>query len=187
MMFTPLTLAIHEGDLETAFRLLNTTDPSELKLDEVTCVGTALTRACNTSDDNLDLIELILEKGAYIDARNHHGCTAFLLSCQHGNVPAIKFLASKGADTNLSEGKLTPLFWFMSRIVLYNSYNQGHKDVLDLLIANGAEKYTCKETFQGQEQVRENIQQNYGVNRENVFPELDEAFEATYKKYNVFQ
>ena len=45
-----------------------------------------------------ELVNLLLENGAEVDARNHDGITALMTSVLHGHAPTARMLISRGAD-----------------------------------------------------------------------------------------
>ena len=79
----------------------------------------------------LSIVELLVSKGARIDARNQGGRTLLHLACRNGHKDIAEFLIRKGADVNLRDGGgMTPL-WLAA----------GHREVeiAEILIANGAD------------------------------------------------
>lgn len=69
---------------------------------------TALMAACEHTRC-LELIEMLLDEGACIDAKTKYGDTAYLLSLRNNNIKAYRLLVSRGADTNTTWKGLRPL------------------------------------------------------------------------------
>ncbi|ETW04248.1 hypothetical protein H310_04577 [Aphanomyces invadans] len=69
---------------------------------------TALHRACEGG--NLDTIELLLDRGADINARSTWGWYSPLhVACRYGQEATVKYLLSRGADWTIKDKrKLTP-------------------------------------------------------------------------------
>jgi ankyrin repeat protein len=56
------------------------------------------------------MAELLLARGAEIEARNEHLASPLLLAAQRGNLPVLEFLLERGANTRVrSVGGRTPL------------------------------------------------------------------------------
>jgi len=47
---------------------------------------------------NIEVIKLLIEKGADVNARNNHNGTALMLAAQRGDLVLVKLLIEKGAD-----------------------------------------------------------------------------------------
>jgi len=56
-----------------------------------------LMTACERSGGNIEMIKLLVESGAEVNARDNERKTAFLYACASGNTEAVKFLWEKGA------------------------------------------------------------------------------------------
>ena len=54
---------------------------------------------------NIDLIALLIEHGAEIDAQDHRGRTPLFLSCQGGYDQNAEFLILLGADVSIKNDK----------------------------------------------------------------------------------
>src|SRR5437870_2747910 len=59
---------------------------------------------------HLALVDLLLEKGAVIDARNPSGSTALYLAAENDRLAVVRRLLDKGADPKLAgRAEVTPL------------------------------------------------------------------------------
>lgn len=81
-------------------------------------------------EGNIDMMELFIERGAYVDQSNSVGETALVLAAWRGNLPAVKWLLAHGAPINGSHAEWSALH--------YAAF-AGHKEVAEFLLANGAD------------------------------------------------
>lgn len=79
-----------------------------------------------------DIVRLLMEKGADVNATNDTGITALMCGAQKGYHDIVKILLEDGADINLAgQGGSTALGL---------AENSGHKAIVDLLEEDGAKK-----------------------------------------------
>ncbi len=96
---------------------------------EDTMLKTALHRAVVSG--HKDVTELLLAKGADVNAGDVYAATALHYAAELGHIEVARLLVAKGADVNLgNEWNMTPL---------YSAISVGNKDVAELLIAHGAD------------------------------------------------
>lgn len=88
-----LMLASIKGQIKIATKLL------ERKADVNKTGWTALHYAA--SDGNLDLISLLLENSAYIDAESPNRTTPLMMAARYGSTVAVKLLLDQDADPRL--------------------------------------------------------------------------------------
>jgi ankyrin repeat protein len=91
---------------------------------------TALHLACSPPS-SIEMLELLLQKGAEVDAMTDYGYTPLITCCSSGNSEFAQFLVSRGADVNHgSESGVSPLAMALLRT---------ETDLADMLIEQGAE------------------------------------------------
>ncbi len=150
---TPLLLAAENGHLEVVKLLLDkgadvnakasynsiheTATPligaTEVASDFERLGGGPLTgsRSATTKKHGyLEVVKLLLDKGAAIDAKNNFGNSALLIASGNGQAEVVKLLLDKGAAVNLGNNQnVTPLLM---------AAQNGDVDVVTLLLAKGA-------------------------------------------------
>ncbi|KAI7100119.1 hypothetical protein KC352_g38075 [Hortaea werneckii] len=76
------------------------------------------------------MCELLLERGARVDAPDDERNTALHYAATSGSAPTVLALLRAGADVNLKQSQgLTPAHW---------AAHKGHEEVLLLLLSHGA-------------------------------------------------
>lgn len=124
---TALHWAAYYGNLELAQRLLRAeADPNTRNDYGSSPMMEAATVA------NVDMLKLLLDAGADVESPNLEGQTALMAVARTGNLEAAKLLLERGANVNAAEGwgGQTALMWAAAR---------NHPDMIDLLVAHGAE------------------------------------------------
>ena len=89
---------------------------------------TALYIACQKG--HLELVRLLVEKGAGVDIEGCNMFTPLYMACQKGHLEIVQVLLEMGADINKSNGGWTSLIIACVR---------GHLDVVRLLLEKGAD------------------------------------------------
>ena len=90
---SPLMLAVIKGQAEIAAKLL------EKKADVNKTGWTALHYAASAG--HLDIIRLLLENSAYIDAESPNRSTPLMMAARYGSAAAVKLLLDQDADPHL--------------------------------------------------------------------------------------
>lgn len=80
-----------------------------------------------------DLVETLVKKGADINAADKKGMTPLMQSVESRNAEMVKLLIKLGADVNRSSGRV------FGKTALDYALKTGRQDIIDLLVAAGAE------------------------------------------------
>ena len=89
-------------------------------------------------NQSIELVQLLLDRGAQVNLQNNRGVSALMLAVNKGNVEVVKELLERGADVNLKgEGGSTALLSILadrdvpqqSKIVIVNLLLNYHADV----------------------------------------------------------
>ncbi|KAI9358234.1 ankyrin repeat-containing domain protein [Zopfochytrium polystomum] len=80
---------------------------------------------------NIDIVRLLVERGADVHRRNYMGKSTLHMACENGNADIVEFLATNGADVNATmDNGQSPVLQACSR---------GFADVARVLLRFGAE------------------------------------------------
>ncbi|KAK7495386.1 hypothetical protein BaRGS_00013325 [Batillaria attramentaria] len=122
-----LLRACSRNSIKEVKALLNSGAPVNCH-DESKNSETPLHVACRCGSE--DLLKLLLNKGADIEAKNKEGFTPLHTACKYGRKVAVERLIARGANINAAgEGALTPL---------HLACQYDHTDVLEQLLSAGA-------------------------------------------------
>lgn len=75
-------------------------------------------------------MQLLISRGANVDARTPCGYTSLHTACQHGDTKIAKLLLDNGADPNITDGQNSPLL---------TACEGRHTKIARLLLENGAD------------------------------------------------
>ena len=95
-----------------------------------TALHRALEFTTRRSDNISDLSQLLLDKGADIDAESDDGETPFYVACSNGLTPVVAKMLECGAKVDGNSGKKLPLI---------AACTNKHTSVVQLLLTNGAD------------------------------------------------
>ena len=56
-----------------------------------------------SSKENIDVVDLLVNKGANLDITNKEGMTALMIACENANIEIISFLVNCEADINIQD------------------------------------------------------------------------------------
>nr|CDJ80356.1 Ankyrin and K Homology domain containing protein [Haemonchus contortus] len=104
---TPLMEAANGGYVEVGELLLDAcADPNTAPVPSSR--DTALTIAADKGHERF--VDMLVHRGAHIDARNKKGCTALWLACHGGHLETVQTLVKHGADVDMQDNrKMSPL------------------------------------------------------------------------------
>lgn len=119
------------GDVKSIRNLLGNDDgPSSCDIEEGAEMGTpAFLLACEGS--HLEAADLLLSRGANINAVSQQGWTTLMLACKKDDAKLVSFLLSRGADVN----HLSPDRW----TALTEATSKGSTGIMRMLLGAGAD------------------------------------------------
>ncbi|XP_020376693.2 ankyrin repeat and SOCS box protein 3 isoform X1 [Rhincodon typus] len=124
---TPLFLATEKGDIAVAKTLLK--HGARINGPHSACLWSVLHQAAY--QEHLEILKLLLEKGADKEARDDYGITPLFLAAQYGKQESLSVLLQHGSDVNCQAfDKATPLFI---------AAQEGHVECVELLLSNSAD------------------------------------------------
>lgn len=105
----PLLTAVNRGHKAEAIRLLIDRDPETLNMRECQ-PWLPLHQACYLESERLDLVQLLIEKGADVNGKSKLGFTALQAAAfRPGSEKILEFLLDKGALVDITNGGYTAL------------------------------------------------------------------------------
>jgi ankyrin repeat protein len=134
---TSLHLAVMQGDLVKAKEFLKSNPNFVFKKDRIG----SMPLHWATFNGRRHIAELLLTKGADVNAKDNKGETPLQKAAENGHRDIVELLLAKGADINSKDSYFggTPLHW---------AAQQGHRDVVELLLAKGAD-VNAKDSYFG--------------------------------------
>jgi hypothetical protein len=87
-----------------------------------------------SSNNNLEFLEYLIDKGLDIDSVNQNGFSALMMACQKGNSRIVNFLLDKGADVNIQGTTLE----FGAQTALALAAQKGVLKIVESLLNRGA-------------------------------------------------
>lgn len=116
--------------------------------------------AANVRRDNCDIVEMLLKKGAKIDALDQEGSTALMYAIRNGNTESAKLLITSGADLNkTNKVKETAL-----TIAIANKQH----DIFTLLVKKGANVNIVSKNNKGKEGTLLEIESENKTNEDSI-------------------
>ncbi|XP_067901041.1 ankyrin repeat and SOCS box protein 3 isoform X2 [Heterodontus francisci] len=124
---TSLFLATEKGHIAVARILLR--HGARINGPHSACLWSVVHQAAY--QEHLEILMLLLEKGADKEARDDYGITPLFLAAQYGKLESLRVLLQHGCDVNCQAfDKATPLFI---------AAQEGHTECVELLLSNGAD------------------------------------------------
>jgi len=80
---------------------------------------------------NLEIVKSLISEGADVNAKDNYGFTALMDAAFVGNLEIVELLVSAGADVNATVDNTSPLLI---------AYQMGHDEIVEYLLASGAEE-----------------------------------------------
>ena len=97
---------VRNGDLDGLETFLSTSYLVDLNHENERTHLTPLMVACNRPNSNLEVINLLIEKGAEVDYQtDDHGYSALMKAVEIGNVEVVKCLIKHGAQVDLKDNR----------------------------------------------------------------------------------
>jgi ankyrin repeat protein len=137
----PLLEAVKKNDVQTVRMILNKT-PSAFIGNEVNRkdITGDVALSVAASNGNLDLVRLLVQHGAIVDAgKEADRRTPLINASARGHSEVVRYLISRGADVNAKGGVITPLLAAFSG--RYSSFNNPRdiEETIYVLLENGAD------------------------------------------------
>ncbi|XP_072363982.1 ankyrin repeat and SOCS box protein 3 isoform X4 [Scyliorhinus torazame] len=124
---TPLFLATEKGHIAVARIFLR--HGARINGPHSACLWSVLHQAAY--QEHLEILMLLLEKGADKEARDDYGITPLFLAAQYGKLESLRVLLQHGSNVNCQAfDKATPLFI---------AAQEGHAECVELLLSSGAD------------------------------------------------
>ena len=125
---TALMIACWKGNTDAIDILLNAgANPRIANAYRDTCLAVATDRSVSK-----DLLQALIDNGAYVNATNKQNLTALMIACWKGNVDAIHVLLKAGADSSITNAN-------GDTCLTVATDRRLSKDVLQAIIDNGAD------------------------------------------------
>ena len=132
-LLDPLKYFITKGNLGVQVIQLLLENLGDIDQDEEVCCRVNRALQFAVSHDNLEVIRLLLDKGADINIQGGKYGSALQAVSWGGNVEAIRLLLDKGADINIQVGKYGS--------ALQAASYRGNVEIVRLLLDKGADVY----------------------------------------------
>lgn len=139
--YTPLAVAINKREIEIIKLLLDR--GADINKKSVVSYGAfspndtlyPILIASKYSTD-INILSLLIKRGAIIDIKNQHGATALMLAVNNKNVDAIKLLLDAGADIDIKNNE-------GNSALSYSFDDRYHKnlDIMKYLLERGASPF----------------------------------------------
>ncbi len=126
---TPLMLAIGEGEIEGIIAELDAgADPNE---PNESGKETPLTAVSTEAKGNVEIAQLLIERGADVNIKNSEGRTALMYAAERNHIDYMNLLLKEGAEVNVQDYQGMTALMYASESVRLNA--------VELLIKNKAQ------------------------------------------------
>lgn len=102
---------------------------SDVNFDNIVYDASALW--CAVFSGNLDIVKLLVQRGAQVNHVTRSKSTPLRGACFQGRLDIVKYLVHHGADVNMTNN--------FNNTCLMISAHRGHKDIVEYLLVEGAE------------------------------------------------
>lgn len=128
----PLSRAALEGDVDQVAKLLGSdvARPGGYDTEDGAEIGYTAFLLASTKG-HFDVMNLLLSRGANINATTKYGWTSLMLAAKRGDVACLDFLLARGVDVN----HLSPDHW----TALAEATSRGNTELMKMLLAAGAD------------------------------------------------
>ena len=82
-----------------------------------------------TQKGNLEIVKVLLEAGANVNAPNNHGCTPLMIAAKRNDILIVHLLIDYKADVQIVDSH--------NRDALHIALDKGHEEVTDCLLTTG--------------------------------------------------
>lgn len=127
------TLLMHAawyGNANIVDFLIQYANPYDSRLME-TNINLAFLTAADSYRAEVEVMDLLLQWGAYINVANEAGCTALMIAAMGYNKNILKFLIDSGANLDVQNEN--------ERTALMEAVRYGHRGMAEILLENGAD------------------------------------------------
>lgn len=121
--------ALHEKADRKILETIISKNPEEV-VNSVFCVNDKKPLACAAQDGHLEAVNLLLEYGANINARDYHKWTALHHAACEGHAEVVKRLIEAGVDINATD--------LIGYTALHRAIRPDNEAVVKILLKNGA-------------------------------------------------
>ena len=142
---------------------------------------------------NIAIAELLIEKGADIEARNVDGINALVYAVSLNDEEMVKFLLEKGADAN-TVCEIENEHIYMPPTPLMNAVYNGNTNIINMLLENGADiNYTTDEmtpliyaAYKGNTNIINTLLENgVDINYTNYYGMTALMYAASYNQFEA--
>ena len=124
---TALLIATEKGNIDAINVLKAGADPNITNADGNTCLHLSILHGCRK-----EVVQMIIDHGAHVNATNKNGLTALMIVSCRGNVDGVNALLKTGADHNLTDVS-------GQTCLHYSIFGKWRREVLEMIIDHGAQ------------------------------------------------
>ena len=95
---TALMIATEKGNIDAIKVLKSGADPNITNADGNTCLHLSILHGCSK-----EVVQMIIDHGAHVNATNKNGLTALMITCERGNIDVMNVLLKAGSDPAITD------------------------------------------------------------------------------------